>query len=450
MPIPLNLKRIMTLTLAMILLTDAVTPGIAYALTSGPKRPESTSFEPVDTTDMVNMLNGDLAYNISLLEVPGPEGGYPLSLSYHAGIQPEAEASWVGLGWTLNPGAIDRTVSGFPDDYNGQQNTSRDYWGGGKRTTTSIGVNVGIYGVLSADIGVSIGHDTFLGSGVGGYMGLSASIPLTSGSPYSSTASLGIAVDPFGAVSMSGGVGASMKLGSSGNMSTRGNLGLNFSTNFESFHYGVGAGLSVGTDKKSGNTSASLLGASMSASGGGMNFSVGGGYNNVDNANIGKIQTQSSGWGFSIPLPGFSISLSHTYMRYWSDETSSVQTFGSLHPATIRGYAAGMEYDTYYLADIDNPNYNLTDVSKNDPVKSTGGTLSDFDTYSVLGQGISGTMRPYGYQLELLGKGKNSTLDTNTIQTNRQSVTGEPTVEYIWNRDTNIMMQLCPITTSII
>src|SRR6187549_1687076 len=92
------------------MLTSAVLPTISWALTSGPTAPEATSFEPVDTTDLVDLKTGDFTYNIPLLEVPGPAGGYPLSLSYHAGIQPNMEASWVGLGWTLNPGAISRTV----------------------------------------------------------------------------------------------------------------------------------------------------------------------------------------------------------------------------------------------------------------------------------------------------------------------------------------------------
>ncbi|MBB6499354.1 hypothetical protein [Pedobacter cryoconitis] len=436
MPKTFALKKGITITLALILLNNALTPGIAFALTSGPKRPESTSFEPVDTTDMVNMLSGDLAYNIPLLEIPGPEGGYPLSLSYHAGMQPEEEASWVGLGWTLNPGAIDRTVSGFPDDFNGQQNSSRDYWGGGKRTTTSVGVNVGLGGVLSADIGVAIGHDTFLGSGIGGYMGLSASVPFVKDSPYGATASLGLAVDPFGGTSMTGGIGAGARLGSSGNMSANASLGLSFSTNFESLNVGAGGGLSLSAKGggHSRSVSGSLLGASMSSSAGGVNLSLGGGYNNVDNAKAGKIQTQSSGWGISIPVWfGVSLSLSHNYMRYWSDETSSVQTFGSLHPALTRGYGNNMEYDTYYLADIDNPGYILTDVNKNDPVKSTGGTLSDFDGYSVLGQGISGSMRPYGYQLELVGKAKNSTADQSVFQTNRQTVTNQQTFDNYWD-----------------
>ena len=101
-------RKVIAVTLLTVMLTNTIAPTVTYALTSGPTQPEATSFEPVDTTDMVNLQTGDFTYNIPLLEVPGSEGGYPLSLAYHAGIQPNEDASWVGLGWTLNPG--DRCV----------------------------------------------------------------------------------------------------------------------------------------------------------------------------------------------------------------------------------------------------------------------------------------------------------------------------------------------------
>jgi len=89
------------------------------AIGDGPSQPEAVQFEPIDVTDLVNLATGDFAYSLPLMMIPGPEGGYPINLSYHAGIGPNEEATWVGLGWTLNPGSINRTVSGFPDDYNG-------------------------------------------------------------------------------------------------------------------------------------------------------------------------------------------------------------------------------------------------------------------------------------------------------------------------------------------
>jgi len=113
------LKRI-ALFLVGNLLLEVFAPLTAYALTSGPHAPEYTSFEPVSTTDMVNLTSGSFVYNLPVLEIPGPDGGgYGLSLSYHNGASSEEEASWVGFGWTLNPGALNRQSRGYPDDYNG-------------------------------------------------------------------------------------------------------------------------------------------------------------------------------------------------------------------------------------------------------------------------------------------------------------------------------------------
>ncbi len=49
-------------------LLNILAPTISWALTSRPTAPEATSFEPVDTTDMVNLAKGDFAFNISVLK----------------------------------------------------------------------------------------------------------------------------------------------------------------------------------------------------------------------------------------------------------------------------------------------------------------------------------------------------------------------------------------------
>ena len=118
-------------------------PSISCALTSGPSQPEFSSFSPVSTAGMVDQFTGDFNYSIPVLEVPGPNGSsYPLSLSYHSGANPEEEASWVGYGWTLNPGAINRGTRGFPDDYD---NETVKYWNKvPKNWTATIGVGVGV------------------------------------------------------------------------------------------------------------------------------------------------------------------------------------------------------------------------------------------------------------------------------------------------------------------
>lgn len=110
--------RITCAFIALNIVIEIVSPTMAMALTAGPTAPEFTSFEPVATTDMVNDFSGDFTYNIPVLNVPGPDGGgYSMSLAYHSGSSSEEEASWVGFGWTLNPGAINRNKRGYPDEF---------------------------------------------------------------------------------------------------------------------------------------------------------------------------------------------------------------------------------------------------------------------------------------------------------------------------------------------
>jgi hypothetical protein len=82
-----------------------------------PLSPEFSKFESVSTDDMVDPLSGDLTYNLPVMEIPGAHnGGYAVGLAYHSGSGPNDDASWVGHGWTLNPGAINRIKKGLPDD----------------------------------------------------------------------------------------------------------------------------------------------------------------------------------------------------------------------------------------------------------------------------------------------------------------------------------------------
>jgi hypothetical protein len=138
-----RILRVVSLCVALNILTSIVAPTVTYALTAGPTSPEFSSFEPVATTDMVNVFTGDFTYNLPALDIPGPDGaGYSLSLAYHSGTSQEEEASWVGYGWTLNPGAINRNTRGFPDDYSqarvDQYNKTRPNWSAG--STTDIGL----------------------------------------------------------------------------------------------------------------------------------------------------------------------------------------------------------------------------------------------------------------------------------------------------------------------
>lgn len=111
-------KRIAWLLL-LTFVFEILAPIQVLGLTSGPSQPETQSFEPVGTTDMVDMFTGDFNYNIPLMDVDG----YPINIAYHGGVTMDQEASWVGLGWNLNPGVINRNMRGLPDDYNGDEIT---------------------------------------------------------------------------------------------------------------------------------------------------------------------------------------------------------------------------------------------------------------------------------------------------------------------------------------
>lgn len=94
-------------------------PRQSKALTTGPSQPEVMQFQQAGTSGMVDPFTGAFNYNIPLFELPGPNGSYPFNLAYQSGVTMDQEASWVGLGWSLNPGAITRTMRGLPDEFDG-------------------------------------------------------------------------------------------------------------------------------------------------------------------------------------------------------------------------------------------------------------------------------------------------------------------------------------------
>lgn len=118
-------RKILACFCCTVFLFQLLFPMVAVALTSGPTQPEVQSFQPAGATDMVDLFSGDFSYNIPLFELPGPNGGYPFNLAYEAGIGMDQEASWVGLGWSLNPGAITRQMRGLPDEFKGDKVTTR-------------------------------------------------------------------------------------------------------------------------------------------------------------------------------------------------------------------------------------------------------------------------------------------------------------------------------------
>lgn len=131
-------KKSISVFLTMVFVSTLF-PASTWAITSGPSQEEFASFTPVSASNMVNLYTGDFSYNIPLLTVPGPGGGYPINLAYSSGATNINEAgSWVGLGWNLNIGAINRVLRGLPDDFNGEEVRQEMHM----RNSFSVGLNM--------------------------------------------------------------------------------------------------------------------------------------------------------------------------------------------------------------------------------------------------------------------------------------------------------------------
>jgi hypothetical protein len=148
----------------------------------GPSQPEMSTFKSAGTGNLVNLFTGDFSYNIPLLDV----GGYPVNIFYDGGVSMEQEASWVGLGWNINPGNVNRNMRGVPDDFNGKDLLKQTQTI--KRNITlgvTLGADLEVVGIkdnpFSGSIGASLGvsFNNYLGPaldiGIRGNTGLSIS-----------------------------------------------------------------------------------------------------------------------------------------------------------------------------------------------------------------------------------------------------------------------------------
>jgi len=175
---------------------EAMPPATKKAVYGGgPTQPEMQAFQSVNANNMVDLFSGDFSYNIPLMDV----GGYPVNISYRSGPSMDQEASWVGLGWNINPGTITRNLRGLPDDFSGEDSV---------RKVTSIRENktIGVTGGFAGDVevaglplnvrfGANLGvfHNNYKGWGVEN--GINASINAGGGAKGRLTAGLGLAVN---------------------------------------------------------------------------------------------------------------------------------------------------------------------------------------------------------------------------------------------------------------
>ncbi len=185
-------KRIIAIFFILNITFEVISPTMALALTGGPSQPEVQSFTPVSTSDMVNVFSGDFNYNIPLMDVEG----YPVNLAYNAGATMDQEASWVGLGWNINPGTVNRNMRGLPDDFKGDAVEKKFSTKANQTFGVSLSPGVELFG---KDIkGTSLGLKMSFGLNFNNYRGvgvdLSANLSMrgTDESKSSMTGNLGL------------------------------------------------------------------------------------------------------------------------------------------------------------------------------------------------------------------------------------------------------------------
>lgn len=110
--------KIIAMVLISIMIADIVIPISLYA--GDPIQQDALSGGGGDG-NMVNTNTGEFNYSIPVITVPDGDGeGFPVTLSYSSSVLPESEASWVGYGWNLDVGSINRNKRGNADDLAGE------------------------------------------------------------------------------------------------------------------------------------------------------------------------------------------------------------------------------------------------------------------------------------------------------------------------------------------
>ncbi len=208
----------------------------------GPDQPEVKSFTPIGTSDMVNPFTGDFSYNVPLMDVDG----YPLNIAYTAGITMDQEATWVGLGWNLNPGVINRTLRGMPDEFDGNDYIEKDF---------NVKKNWTVGGAVSADFELfGFGNDVITATPQGN--------DTSYANNFSLSASLGVSYNNYTGYSSTISLGPSLSFSQNNGALTE-TIGLGFSSSSSG---GATLSPSIGLKRKYGKKEAKLnIGTSINS-----------------------------------------------------------------------------------------------------------------------------------------------------------------------------------------
>jgi hypothetical protein len=372
-------------TFFLLIFFPTLVPTHLFASNNGPVSPEAASFEPVDAVDMVNLSTGDMSYVLPLLNVPSPEGGYPLALSNHAGIAIDQEASWLGLGWNLNPGAINRGINGVPDDWKRASVNQIVYDDGGESTTYSASISVGWgKGAYSAGIYGAYTENKTFGGSTSYSSDFGAEGSFASATARLGTNGLGIGLRTYGSnLSTSLSVNQSFK-------------GQGTSVSLSRNQPGVGVGISFDSNSRL-SSSVSIVGSSLS----GNSYSQ------------GALNVRTQSYQISVPIYNVNVGLGFSKARYWTYENNYTKYNGSLYAGDFTDlYNTDLFLNTLSF-DSHNSIYRL---KSDEQLDNDNLSVVSYDSYSVSGQGMSGTFKPALFQQgSLINNFKDKSLNKSIV-----------------------------------
>jgi len=368
-------SKVIASYLAIQLILQIVQPTAMWALTGGPKQPEFNSFTPIGTSDMVDLASGDFNYNIPIMDV----GGYPLNLSYQSGVTMDQEASWVGLGWNLNVGQINRNVRGIPDDFKGDEIEYTDELKENKTIGVAGNFNAAIFGFDPLTLGVGLGLDwnNYTGNSINFSIGPSFQLNknISVGFNLNGSAANGASVSPNIGISASLGEieGIATSLGSSVGVTYNSRQGLS-SFNMSASLKGELKGTFIKGSKSVGtNASISFAKPTYTPS--------------------KRVSYENSSFSFS-----FAAGLEGIGIEPQGQLTGYVSTQKIKNPFR-KVKAFGYEHTDFATTEdvIDFNRENDRTISLNTNVLAS--TNYTYDLYSIQGQGISGQFRPHRSQV---------------------------------------------------
>lgn len=372
--------RIIALFLTLNFLTSLLPLNLLYASNNGPNAPEAASFEPVDATDMVNLATGDFSYVLPLLDMDG----FPVTMSYHAGVPLDMESSWIGLGWNLNTGVINRSVSGTPDDWKNGNSLDFIFYQDSEEMY-SINVGVGFGEAAGVGVGLSWGSNKSL-----------------SGSVYASIAYTSASIDTDGNYSVGlNTLGKDSNYG--GSLSITGNVN------------GGGPNIGVGAIGKANSGGFASLGYTFGSN----SFSIGAGYNksahdkglagsgglSMSNFTAGDFDVNSKGFYIPISLGMFNFGFGYRKITYKLDKAYPKKGFGMLYSSDAIENAPDSPDNTfedlqhqYYYGDAFEeaiPAFEedfVADYKGNR--EKVNFSFASYDSYEVNAPGVSGRIQP--------------------------------------------------------